>query len=82
MWGFLRRWTNKYGPMKLLDIDDMLFPQKKDDFTTISKEAWKRLQEKAFKELRSNEGAHPDVIRHWKEIVGGKVPFGYSVAES
>lgn len=25
--------------------------------------------------------AHPDVIKHWKKIVKGKVPFGYKVKE-
>lgn len=35
-----------------------------------------------MKNLKENaEHAHPAVIAHWKSIVNGIIPFGYSVKE-
>ena len=84
MWEFIRNWNhkgNKTG-MKILDYDDMLYPQCQDRYEkVISQSTWERLQEEAKKNLCSIENAHPYVVEHWKSIVNGVVPFGYAVKE-
>ena len=72
---------NKCG-LKLVDYENMLYPQYKEKFEkTIDKDTWKALQEEAKKKLEEIKTAHPKVIKHWKKIVKGKVPFGYKVKE-
>lgn len=65
--------------LRLVDYDDMLYPQYRDKFTTISGETWLHLREKARKLLESEPAAHPDVLRHWQSVVDGAVPFGLRV---
>ena len=85
MWEFVRQWgyKNNKTSLKIIDYDKMLYPQYKDQFTknTISLETWKVLQERAKELLAENENSivHPDVREHWKSIVNGLVPFGYTV---
>ena len=72
-------YTNKTG-LKLLNYDNLLYPQYKDKFNKIiDKELWNVLQEEAKKKLEERPDAHPKVIKHWKSIVDGKVPFGFKV---
>lgn len=85
MWDFIRGWEysdNKCG-MKIMDYDDMLYPQYSDRFErTIHSDVWYSLQQQAKKnleEVRNGSTAHPTVIAHWQSIVDGKVPFGYTV---
>ena len=85
MWDFILDWnykSNKCG-MRLVDYDDMLYPQYGDEFgKVIQDDVWNSLQEQAKKNLEECENgrnAHPDVIAHWKSIVDGVVPFGYTV---
>ena len=84
MWDFIRDWMypdNKCG-MKIIDYDDMLYPQYYDKFDkTISRDVFEALQKTAKKYLEESEYAHPAVINHWKSIVNGNVPFGYTVKE-
>lgn len=84
MWDFIRDWlypSNECG-MRLIDFDNMLYPQYEDNFQkTINHETFEALQEKAKKLLADREAAHPEVIKHWKSIVAGKVPFGYVIKE-
>ena len=84
MWDFIRDWLysrNKCG-LRILDYDNMLYPQCADRFTaTIDKEVWELLQKTAKEKLEQSEYAHPDVIEHWQSIVDGKVPFGYRVGD-
>lgn len=89
MWDFVRQWSyrnNKCG-MRIFDYDKMLYPQYDDMFDkTISPAVWNALQEQAKKNLAEDEKdrgypVHPAVIAHWKSIVEGKVPFGYTVKE-
>lgn len=85
MWDFIKQWnysSNKCG-MKIIDYDNMLFPQYEDRFSkTISKDLWGKLQEEARKNLDTDRDyTHPSVIAHWQSIVNGKVPFGYVVKE-
>lgn len=84
MWDFIFGWnypTNKCG-MKIVNYDDMLYPQYQDKFEkVISKDAWEALQKEAAERLKENEWARPDVKSHWQGIVDGVVPFGYKVKE-
>lgn len=75
--------NNKCG-LKLINYDDMLYPQMKKRFDdkTISKDVWNALQEQAKNLIQDKENKpHPRILKHWKRIVKGKVPFGYKVKE-
>lgn len=85
MWEFIRNWNypnNKCG-MKLVNYDDMLYPQYYDKYDkVISKETWKALQEQATLNLKDKQnGACESVRIHWERIKSGVVPFGYRVEE-
>lgn len=80
MWEFMGNWNNVKPPAKLIRYENMLYPQYRSDFTTISKDTWKWLQEEAPKRLLQF-GVHPAVERHWTDIANGIVPFGYGVKE-
>lgn len=69
------------APLRLVNMNDMLFPQYAHKFSkTIPGRLWSELQERAKESLADEEAhAHPDVVRHWKSIVAGRVPFGYTV---
>lgn len=83
MWDFIMGWQyrgNKCG-MKIVDYDDMLYPQFDDKFDkVISRETFKALQKEAEKELENPQYACGSVINHWKSIVEGNVPFGYKIS--
>jgi hypothetical protein len=83
MWGFITHWMSKEGkPMALVDYEDMLYPQMRDQFTTISSETWSHLKQMAADNLaKDSEHTHPNVVEHWEGIVRGEVPFGYTVRE-
>lgn len=84
MWDFIRYWqkrNNKCG-LKLVDYDDLLYPQYAYKFEkTISKDVWENVQKEAKKNLDTEDFACGEVRRHWARIVDGVVPFGYSVSE-
>lgn len=84
MWRFIQYWMRieESEPLKLVRYNEMLYPQYNYKFAkTISRDTWDWLQEKADKYLNENGYAHPDVVAHWKSIVNGVVPFGYTVKE-
>jgi len=83
MWGIITKFMCKKGALKLLEYDNMLYPQYKSHFDkTISKETFADLQEKAKKLLDTNgEKAHNEVRLHWIQIINGYVPFGYKIKE-
>jgi len=85
MWEFIKRWNytdNKSG-LKITDYDKMLYPQYEGHFTdkTITSNMWKIIQKEALEKYNTVDGAHPDVRKHWKSIIDGKVPFGYTVKD-
>ena len=87
MWDFIKEWmyaNNKTG-LRILNYDDMLYPQYKNKFDKIiSKETFEDIQKAAqenLEEVKQGRGVHPDVIKHWKSIVAGNVPFGYKIKE-
>lgn len=74
-------WGESEIGRKVIDFDDMLFPQYEDRFrNTISKELFKRLQERASKFIEEGD-LHPDVKKHMESIVAGEVPFGYKLID-
>lgn len=86
MWDFIRDWNNKDNEcgMKLVDYNDMLYPQHDYKFEkTINSSTWEALQKTAKKSLEERaDHVHPQVKAHWESIVAGKVPFGYIVKDS
>lgn len=74
-------YSNNRCGVCILDLDDMLYPQNREMFTTISSKTWATLQEMALEKYRTHPGAHPDVMAHWRAIVDGRVPFGMVVRE-
>lgn len=78
--------TNNKCGLKMVDFDQMLYPQYGYKFEkTISASTWKSIQEEAKKKLdkfdSDEETAAAPVVEHWRAIVAGNVPFGYSVEE-
>ena len=83
MWDFIRQWNysnNKCG-LRIIDYDNMLYPQYEAKFDkTITKEKFEAIQKQASILLETRKRAHPNVINHWKSIIDGNLPFGYSIA--
>lgn len=90
MWDFVRDWNfshNECG-LKMIDYDNLLYPQYGYKFDkTITERTWDIVQKAAKKKIEeddaeSNYKAHPDVRKHWEQIVAGVVPFGLHVEEN
>lgn len=86
MWDFILGWikTHNQTSLKLVDYDDMLYPQYWDKFEkTISPDTWEAIQKAAKKNLEEDRGypVHPNVQAHWESIVAGNIPFGYVVKD-
>lgn len=82
MWEFIRHWnhTNNKCGMKLIDYDNMLYPQYEKHFQKIiSPKQWEGLQNEAKRNLENSSIAHPEVKAHWQRIVDGEIPFGYTI---
>jgi len=80
MWGIVRKLFNKKGILSLVEYDNMLYPQYKDNFEkTISSYTFNDLQKKAKEMLDNTIDVHPAVKEHWQKIVDGIVPFGYTI---
>ena len=88
LWGVIKNWSyrsNKTG-LRLIDYDDLLYPQYEDKFSkTISPNIWELLQKEAQKRLDKDAvdtfNAADSVVNHWKNIVAGVVPFGFKIKE-
>ena len=84
MWQFIQNWMGKQDScgLKLIDYDDMLYPQYDYKFCdkTIDRSTWEALQKKAAEYLAEDRGVE-EVKAHWRSIVNGVVPFGYTVKE-
>ena len=84
MWDFIKDWryrNNECG-MKIVNYDEMLYPQNYYNFEkAISKNAFIALQKKALKKLKEEDYALSSEIEHWKSIVDGNVPFGYILTD-
>lgn len=91
MWDCIEQWmfTNNKTALRIINYDDMLYPQYEKKFDkVISRETFESIQ-KAAKDLldeykstpEDRRCAHPDVVKHWKSIIDGNVPFGYKIKE-
>lgn len=83
MWDFVRQWmysNNKTG-FRLLDYDDLLYPQYADKFEkTITPSIWEHVQKEAKARIEETQfKVRPDVMAHWQSIADGKPPFGFTV---
>lgn len=74
-------WGESKVGRKVIDFDDMLYPQYADRFEkTISPKIWKNLQKAAKKKMKEPvEWFHPDVRLHIFKIAAGEIPFGYKI---
>lgn len=86
MWDFIRDWNyrNNKTALRIVNYDDMLYPQYEDKFEkVITPDTWESIQKAAKENLETDYGytVHPDVRAHWESIAAGKVPFGYTVKE-
>jgi hypothetical protein len=81
MWSFIKHWMHIDSPMRLVDYQNMLYPQYEHDFEKrITKETWEWLQKEAKKKLSEPVMQISESVgAHWSDIVAGKVPFGYIV---
>lgn len=75
--------NNKCG-LKILDMDNLLYPQYEYKFRTIDEKTWRALQKEVRKKISESKeahenSAHPAVMEHWQSIAAGKVPFGLRV---
>lgn len=83
MWEFIRNWMSKDSPMRLVDFQDMLYPQYERKFQkAISGDVWEWLQEQAKEKLGDDRPAAGAVESHWESIADGVVPFGYEVSDA
>ena len=84
MWDFIKDWSfrgNKCG-LKIVNYDDMLYPQYNYKFQkTIKKDTFEALQKAAENNLKKHQFSSSAVIKHWKSIVDGNVPFGYIIED-
>lgn len=83
MWDVIRHMNyedNKCG-LRLLNMDDLLYPQYEHNFVAISEDTWDAVRKEAQKRLTERVTAHPDVVAHWESIINGKVPFGLRIED-
>ena len=72
---------NKTG-IRVLDYDDMLYPQYEDKFRSIRQKTWKLIRKRADELIAKNKSmAGPSVLNHWTSISLGVVPFGYYISD-
>lgn len=82
MWEFIRNWMIQYQdkPLRLINYEDLLYPQYRHKFNSISKETWEWIQERAEEEMQTNNGI-PEIRKHWESIIAGEVPFGLKIKQ-
>lgn len=85
MWEFIKNWNYKENKtsMRIVDYDNMLFPQYEYRFEkTITSNTFESLKREAKRLLDEKDDFTSErVIEHWKSIVEGKVPFGYTISD-
>lgn len=81
-WEFIMGWdcTKRSKPLRLVDYEDLCYPQYEGDFRTIGPVTWKWVRERAETLLKETPNAAPEVIAHWKNITEGYVPFGLELS--
>jgi hypothetical protein len=84
LWDLITGWNESYEgkPVRLINYNEMLYPQYRDKFRSISQQTWEGLQKEAQKRLQEDDqGMHPRVSAHMRDIVNGFVPFGYEIRD-
>jgi hypothetical protein len=81
MWGFITEWLGEKGPQRLVNYNNLLYPQYADSFTSISADTWAYVQAQAKEHLSNERSAHENVAAHWRSIDAGVVPFGLTVKD-
>lgn len=71
-------------PLRLLNYEDMLYPQFENKFLGVPEHVWKWIQERAKEKLDEMQAFgvaldNPVLVSHLDKIVQGCVPFGYKV---
>ena len=74
-------YENNTCGLRLLDMDDLLYPQYEYKFRTIDSDTWEAVQREAKNRMIESKAVHPIVVAHWRNIVNGEVPFGLKVKE-
>lgn len=81
-WEFVKAWGSpsigKSGA-RIINFDDLLYPQYAEKFTGISEDTLQRVRALAAENIASKDMASASVVAHWQSIVDGAVPFGLSV---
>ncbi len=82
-WELLRGWNKSMmGDIgtRIQKMDDLLFPQYVDNFTSIDADTWGKLQSAAKENLaKENDFVSANVLSHWRSIAAGNLPRGISV---
>lgn len=83
-WEFVRGWAVfSEGPKRMIQYENLLYPQNETDFTTISSDTWEWVKTEAAKKIaeigtKSEHGytysAAPQVLEHWQNIVESDTP--------
>jgi hypothetical protein len=82
MWDFMEQFNGITPPSKLLQYNDMLYPQLLYKFDkVVSTETWEWVKEKAYQNILQYPNSHPDVLKHWQSILRGELPEGFIVAD-
>lgn len=79
MWQMAELWgVWDKGPKRLLSYENLLYPQYSDKFRTIPRDTWEWAQAQAKEKLARDdlENVSPNVVKHWKSIALGNIPFG------
>ncbi len=82
-WDMVKEFMSIQGAAKILDYDNLLYPQYADKFEkTLTAEIWGVTQQKAKDNLaESNEHTNHNVISHWESIAAGELPFGFVIKQ-
>lgn len=74
-WMWLRHWNQwESEPRRLVEYNDLLYPQYDERFSTISGDTADWLMERAATNLAGSPHAHPDVITRWRDLAAGRFP--------
>jgi len=83
MWEFIRCWKDSgtHVPYRLVNYEDLLYPQYENKFTSITPDIWNKVRSKADELLASNGQAASRVKQHWTSISEGNIPFGLTISQ-
>lgn len=82
-WECVHEFMMTKPPCKLIDYNNMLYPQYQDKFEkTISQTTWDALQKKAGENLNEKRSASDNIVAHWQSVRDGKIPFGFTISQS